>query len=540
MDESSESEFSDSSSDFKKKLNDEVKNRTKYVVICGCTLSGIGKGTTLSSIGITLKSSGFNVTCIKIDPYLNTDAGLISPTEHGEVFVLKDGGEVDLDLGNYERALNINLTKHHNITSGKVFSNVLMKERKGEYLGKTVQMVPHVTDHIIEQIFEISHLPVTNFKGKYDQTPDICLIEIGGTVGDLESAIFFEAIRHLFIQIPRENYCMILLTYVPEIGEDREQKTKPSQHGFKELKTLGLTPDFIVCRSSKPLSNENRRKIALFSNLREENVISANDCGSLHEVPIKLAAQDLHRKILNTLGYKDKDIKFNFSKWIQLSDRYNSIKNCGKKVNIAVCGKYTSLRDSYLSVIKALHDAATFIGHSLNIVWIETTDLEFDSDSTEENKERLNLAWNQLKSCDGILIPGGFGKRGIEGKIKICKYARENKIPFLGICLGLQIAVIEICRNILGFSDANSVEFDPKTLHDVVICMLEFINENMGGTARLGTRITKIQDKTLAYKIYQEFAIDERHRHRYEVNPKFIKILEKKAGVKFSNVRFLS
>jgi len=528
-----ENKTPDSKVDDSKKKKETPNKRTKYLVICGCTLSGIGKGTTMSSIGITLKSCGYNVTCIKIDPYLNTDAGLISPIEHGEVFVLEDGGEVDLDLGNYERALNIRLTKHHNITSGKIFSSVLTKERNGDYLGKTVQMVPHVTDHIIESIIDISQRPVSRDPEKKDDIPDICLIEIGGTVGDLESAIYFEAIRHFMLRLPREDFCLILLTYIPEIGEDKEQKTKPSQHGYKELKSLGLTPDFIICRSDLPLSQENKRKIAMFSNLREENVISAYNCGSLHEVPLILGAQELHSKILNIFGFNKINLKF--SKFIQLHDRFIYIKKNGPKVNIAVCGKYTKLRDSYLSVIKALNDAATFIRHNLNIVWIETTDLEITENSSEEDKRKHDEAWKNLKSCDGILIPGGFGKRGVEGKIKICQFARENKIPFFGICLGLQVSVIEVCRNVVGFEDSNSTEFDEKTIHDVVIMMLEFSNQCLGGTARLGSRETIIEDETsLAYKIYKNKMIHERHRHRFEVNPKFINYLEKKGGVEFS------
>lgn len=523
--------------DFKQdqiKINTENLNkRTKYLLICGCTLSGIGKGTTMSSIGITLKACGYNVTCIKIDPYLNTDAGLISPIEHGEVFVLEDGGEVDLDLGNYERALNIRLTKHHNITSGKIFSRVLNKERNGDYLGKTVQMVPHVTDQIIESIIDISRRPVSKDPYKKDDIPDICLIEIGGTVGDLESAIFFEATRHFMLRLPKEDFCLILLTYIPEIGEDKEQKTKPSQHGYKELKSLGLTPDFIICRSDLPLSLENKRKIAMFSNLREENVISAYNCDSLHQVPLILGSQELHSKILNNFGLNKINLKF--SKFLQLHDRFLYIKKNGPKVNIAVCGKYTKLRDSYLSVIKALNDAALFIRHNLEIIWIETSDLELNNNPSEEEKRRYDEAWKNLKVCNGILIPGGFGRRGVEGMIKICQFAREQKIPFFGICLGLQICVIEVCRNLVGYGDSNSTEFDEETIHDVVIMMLEYSNQCMGGTARLGSRETKIEDeKSLAYKIYKSKIIHERHRHRYEVNPKFISFLEKKGGVKFS------
>ena len=473
----------------------------KYVVITGGVISGLGKGITASSLGLLLKQSGLTVSAIKIDPYINIDAGTMSPYEHGEVYVLNDGGEVDLDLGNYERFLNINLTKRHNITTGKIYKQVIEAERKGNYLGKTVQMVPHITDAIIDHIINTSKIAVDN-----NGTPDLCIIELGGTVGDIESMIFLEAIRQLSYKIGKENFCLLHVSLVPTTSE---QKTKPTQHSIIKLRSLGLIPDFIVCRSKDPISDHIKEKIARFCMININNVIGVHNVDNLYKVPQLFQDQNMCAKILKQLNIK------NNSTDISLFNRLAQEYNIGKKINIVIVGKYVGLTDSYLSLEKALKIAGIYNKVNVNIIW-------FDAEKMDISK---------ISNIGGILVPGGFGQRGFDGKIKSIKFARENKIPFFGICLGMQLSVIEYARNVCNLTDVNSEEFS-KNKNDIIKFMPE-IGENMGGTMRLGSKLCKIKPFTLAHKIYKNTQIYERHRHRYEVNPTFIKTIEK-SGLIFS------
>ncbi len=497
----------------------------RYVVVSGGVLSGLGKGVTASSIGVLLKSLGYRVTAVKIDPYLNSDAGTMSPFEHGEVFVLDDGGEVDLDLGNYERFLDIVLTRDNNITTGKVYSNVIERERKGDYLGKTVQVVPHITGEIQDWIERVAHTPVDG----NGASPDVCVIELGGTVGDIESAPFVEALRQFQFRVGRENIVFVHVSLVPVVGVVGEQKTKPTQHTVKELRAAGLSPDFLVCRAEEPLEPATKEKLALFCHVPESHVLSAHDVSNIYRVPLLLEEQGATELIAQKLGLKMNPERPLFSEWQAMADRVDSLE---KTVNIAMVGKYTGLSDSYLSVIKALQHSAYKVGSKMEISWVEAANLE---DSTaEDNSYTHAAAWDALKAADGILVPGGFGNRGIEGKILASNYARTNGVPYLGVCLGLQIAVIEFARNVLGLAGANSTEFDEATPHPTVIFMPEGSKTHMGGTMRLGSRQTNLQtEDCVAYELYDgEMEIHERHRHRYEVNPDMVESLEG-AGLKF-------
>ena len=492
----------------------------KYVIVSGGVLSGLGKGVTASSIGVLLKSAGLRPTAIKIDPYLNTDAGTMSPFEHGEVFVLDDGGEVDLDLGNYERFLDVNLTRDNNLTTGKVYSKVIEAERRGDYLGKTVQVIPHVTDAIQDWIEEVAARPSDDS----GEAPDVCVIELGGTVGDIESAPFIEALRQFQFRVGPENVCFIHVSLVPVIGVVGEQKTKPTQHTVKELRSLGITPDMLVCRSERPLEDEVRDKLALFCHVSSEAVLSAHDVSNIYRVPLLLEEQGLSQMLATKLGFEVPAHRPLIESWSEMA---NKVDNLSQEVHIAMVGKYTGLSDSYLSVIKALQHSSFEVGRKLVIDWIEASDLE-----NSPNKD--NQAWNLLTQADGILVPGGFGDRGIEGKILAAGHARENGIPYLGVCLGLQVAVIEFCRSILGWQDANSTEFDEATPHPVVVFMPEISKTHLGGTMRLGSRPTLFQVEDCATRRLYGGAehVDERHRHRYEVNPALIEEIEAK-GLKF-------
>ncbi|AMD20431.1 HDL313Cp [Eremothecium sinecaudum] len=501
----------------------------KYVVVSGGVISGIGKGVLASSTGMLLKTLGLKVTSIKIDPYMNLDAGTMSPLEHGECFVLDDGGETDLDLGNYERYLGVTLTRDHNITTGKVYSHVIAMERKGDYLGKTVQVVPHLTNAIQDWIERVSRIPVDNS----EQEPDVCIIELGGTVGDIESAPFVESLRQFQFRVGRDNFALVHVSLVPVIHE--EQKTKPTQAAIKDLRSLGLTPDMIACRCSEKLDLPTIEKIAMFCHVGPEQVVNVHDVASTYHVPLLLLEQGM----IDYLGQRLKfsDIKRNsadLEKGARLLENWKSLTTAIDEsydtVQIALVGKYTHLKDSYLSVIKALEHSSMRCRRKLDIVWVEASDLEPKSNETE--KQKFHKAWNSLSTSDGILIPGGFGTRGTEGMILAANWAREKNIPFLGVCLGMQVATIEFVRNVLNVKDATSSEFYPEVPEDkqVVVYMPEINKESMGGTMRLGLRPTNFQPGTEWSKIRNLYgnvdSVHERHRHRYEINPKLIPELE--------------
>ena len=492
----------------------------KYVVVSGGVLSGLGKGVTASSIGVLLKSAGLKITSVKIDPYLNSDAGTMSPFEHGEVFVLDDGGEVDLDLGNYERFLDINLAKNNNLTTGKIYSKVIEAERKGDYLGKTVQVIPHITDAIQDWIEGVAHVSADGSDGP----PDACIIELGGTVGDIESAPYIEALRQFQFRVGRENISFVHVSLVPVMGPVGEQKTKPTQHSVKELRGLGITPDILVCRSTSPMTDETKEKLAAFCHVSPDAVMSTHDVPNIYHVPLMLESQGLCN-ILNV----DCNATNLLSEWRKMALNLDTLT---EEVSIAMVGKYTELSDAYLSVIKSLQHAAMEVNRKLKINWIEASHLE-DSWKNKSNEEFEN-SWNMLKSSDGILVPGGFGDRGIEGKILAAQYARTSKVPFLGICLGLQIATIEFCRNVLNLTNANSTEFEDNPDFPAVIFMPEISKTHLGGTMRLGSRPTLWQvDNCKIKSLYGEGeSVNERHRHRYEVNPDLIDDIEK-AGLVF-------
>mgnify|MGYP001340254579 FL=1 len=493
----------------------------KYVVVTGGVLSGLGKGVTASSIGVLLKSAGLRVTAVKIDPYLNCDAGTMSPFEHGEVFVLDDGGEVDLDLGNYERFLDVCLTKENNITTGKVYDNVIQKERKGDYLGKTVQVIPHITNEIQDWIERVAHTP-SDGNG---EEPDACVIELGGTVGDIESAPFIEALRQFQFRVGQENVCFVHVSLIPVMGPVGEQKTKPTQHTVKDLRGLGINPDMLVCRSKSALIDETRGKISAFCHVPPEAVVSAHDVSNIYQVPIMLDNQGVTRMLSERFGFNLPNERKLLEDWKRMADHVDSLEEA-EEIHIAVAGKYTDLADSYLSVIKALQHASFKVNRKLVIDWIESSDL--DEEAKESDPDSHESAWELLKSANGILVPGGFGIRGIEGKIKAAEYARLNKVPYLGVCLGLQVATIEFCRNVLGLEGANSTEFEEDSKNPAVVFMPEISKTHMGGTMRLGTKPTPfLVDDCKMRRLYGGGShVDERHRHRYEVNPELISDIE--------------
>ncbi|MEC9161685.1 MAG: CTP synthase (glutamine hydrolyzing) [Candidatus Thermoplasmatota archaeon] len=489
----------------------------RYIVVSGGVLSGLGKGVTASSIGVLMKACGLRVTSIKIDPYLNSDAGTMSPFEHGEVFVLDDGGEVDLDLGNYERFLDLNLGRDNNLTTGKVYSKVIEAERRGDYLGKTVQVIPHITDAVMDWIETVAH----QCSDDSGLEPEVCIIELGGTVGDIESAPYVEALRQFQFRVGRNNVTFVHVSLVPVMGPVGEQKTKPTQHTVKELMGLGITPDILVCRSSAPLNPETRAKLAAFCHVPEEAVISTHDVPNIYHVPLMLEAQGL----CATLGLKVQPNGL-LDDWRRMAHHLDALE---ENVTIAMVGKYTDLSDAYLSVIKALQHAAMAADRKLTIEWLEAGELEHGvPDDVHAD------AWKRLRAADGILVPGGFGHRGVEGKILAANYARTNGVPYFGICLGLQVAAIEFARNVLGMEGSTSTEFDEDCPNPAVIFMPEISTTHLGGTMRLGSRPTLFQvDDCKVKRLYGGLeSVDERHRHRYEVNPELIERLEA-AGLTF-------
>nr|XP_033516959.1 CTP synthase-like isoform X2 [Nicotiana tomentosiformis] len=456
----------------------------KYVLVTGGVVSGLGKGVTASSIGLILKACGLRVTSIKIDPYLNTDAGTMSPFEHGEVFVLDDGGEVDLDLGNYERFLDIKLTRDNNITTGKIYQSVTDKERKGDYLGKTVQVVPHITDAIQEWIERVAVIPVDGEDGP----ADVCVIELGGTIGDIESMPFIEALGQFSYRVGAGNFCLIHVSLVPVLNVVGEQKTKPTQHSVRGLRSLGLTPNIIACRSTTALDDNVKEKLSRFCHVPVDNIITLYDVSNIWRVPLLLRDQKAHEAILKVLNLDGVAREPALGEWTSRAELCDMLH---EPVRVAMVGKYTGLSDSYLSVLKALLHSSVACRRKLIVDWVPASDLE--DETAKENPENYRSSWNLLKGADAVLVPGGFGDRGVEGKILAAKYARENRIPFLGICLGMQIAVIEYARSILGLQDANSTEFDPNTQNPCVIFMPEGSKTHMGGTMRLGSRRTYFQ-----------------------------------------------
>lgn len=475
-----------------------MTTNTKYIFVTGGVVSSLGKGITAASLGRLLKSRGYRVTIQKFDPYINIDPGTMSPYQHGEVFVTDDGAETDLDLGHYERFIDINLSKNSNTTTGKIYQSVINKERRGDYLGGTVQVIPHITNEIKERVFRV---------GQQDNA-DFVITEIGGTVGDIESLPFLEAIRQVKKDVGKNDVLYIHVTLVPYISAAGELKTKPTQHSVKELRSIGISPDIIVCRSEKPISKEMREKMAMFCDVDHDAVIQNLTARSIYEVPMLMEEQGLDTIVLRKLEMEDKPK--DMQGWHDMVARI--LKKYDKKVNIAVVGKYVALQDAYISITESLRHAAVANEAELDIHWVNAEEIE--ADDTDMAKV--------MAGVDGILVPGGFGNRGIEGKIKAIQYAREHKIPFFGICLGMQCAVIEFARHVCGMADANSSEFNPNSTHPVIDLMPEQLDvEDLGGTMRLGLYPCKVYPDTLTSKAYNAELIYERHRHRYEFNNAF-------------------
>jgi CTP synthase len=478
----------------------------KYIFVTGGVVSSLGKGVAASSIGCLLESRGFKITIQKCDPYLNVDPGTMSPYQHGEVFVTEDGAETDLDLGHYERFTHAKLTRDNNWTTGRIYETILSKERRGDYLGKTVQVIPHVTDEIKRCIKRVA------------DGVDIVIVEIGGTVGDIESLPFLEAIRQMRLELGAENTLFVHVTLVPYIAAAGELKTKPTQHSVKEMLGIGIQPDVLLCRSDRHISVDLKRKIALFCNMPESCVISMEDVKTIYEVPVELAKEGLDTQILKRLHLEERPA--NMQPWLDMLQRLHHPKG---EVRIGIVGKYVQLEDAYKSLREALLHGGLAHNHKTVIEWIESE--EIDS---------LETAEKRLRGFDGILVPGGFGKRGIEGMVHTIQYARENKIPFFGICLGMQCATIEYARDAAGLKQSNSTEFDPQTPHRVIYKLRELLGvDEMGGTMRLGAWQCKLEPGSFAYKAYGKTEISERHRHRYEFNREYEKTLTA-AGLKIT------
>ncbi|MFH1612482.1 MAG: CTP synthase [bacterium] len=479
----------------------------KYIIITGGVVSSLGKGIASASIGKLLEEHGLKISLIKCDPYINIDPGTMSPFQHGEVYVTDDGAETDLDLGHYARFTNTSLAKENNITTGKIYYSVIMKERKGDYLGKTVQVIPHITTEIKNSIKQISH--------KKDL--DVVIVEIGGTVGDIESLPFLEAVRQIMLEEGQNNAINIHLTLIPYIKSADEIKTKPTQHSVGKLREIGIQPNILLCRTEKPFSSEVKSKIALFCNVKENAVIQALDTDNIYEIPIMFQKDNLDNLIINMLDLKIKPCKKYLEEWKKI---INIQKNLKQTITIAVVGKYIILQDAY----KSIYESLTHAGIANNV--------EIKLKKVDSEKIEKEGAKKYLQDVQGILIPGGFGSRGIEGKIEAVKFARENKIPFFGICLGMQIAVIEFARNVCGFLKANSTEFEKNTPYPVISLLENQKNiKDKGGTMRLGAYLCSLEKNTHSFLAYENIKIYERHRHRYEFNNKYKNLMKKKGLV---------
>jgi CTP synthase len=489
-------------------LNKALKTmKTKYIFVTGGVVSGLGKGITASSLGILLKSKGLKVTIQKFDPYINIDPGTMSPYQHGEVFVTDDGAETDLDIGHYERFIDENLNRFSNVTAGRIYQSVINKERAGKYLGETVQVIPHITNEIKENIY----------RAQESISADIVITEIGGTVGDIESLPFLEATRQVRREIGYENTLYIHVTLIPFISSSEEIKTKPTQHSVKELMQIGIVPDIIVCRTSKHLMDEHKSKIALFCNIQKENVFENYDAQSIYEVPLMLESQGLSKAVCKHLNITEES-PIDLSSWNDLVIKQKEIHLSNNKVTVALVGKYVAMKDAYISYIEALNHASIPNNIKVEIKWIQA-----------ESLERENLD-EEFAGCSGIIVAGGFGERGVLGKINAIKFARENKIPLLGVCLGMQLMAIEFARNVLGLEDADSVEFNENTTNPIITIMEEQKKHILkGGTMRLGKFPCVLKKDSLAYKAYDnKEIISERHRHRFEFNSDYKEQMEAK------------
>jgi CTP synthase len=480
----------------------KIPEKTKFIFITGGVVSSLGKGIACASLGFLLKSNGLKVTIMKMDPYLNVDPGTMSPFQHGEVYVTEDGAETDLDLGHYERFIAEDMAQINNVTTGQIYNTVISKERRGDYLGATVQVIPHITDEIKRRVIVLAHKTAS----------EIVIVEVGGTVGDIESLPFLESIRQFCLEVGPTNAITIHLTLVPFIESAGESKTKPTQHSVMRLREIGIQPDFLLCRSDRHLNKSLKEKIGLFCNVHPDRVIEAVDVSSIYEVPLKFADQNLDRQVMSRLNLSSESSNLD-----ELKKIVEKIKKPASKTKIAICGKYVKLKDAYKSIIESFVHAGVSNNTKVDLKWIDSEEVE------KEGPEKF------FSDVYGILIPGGFGERGIEGKLKAIRYARENKIPFLGICLGLQCTVIEFARNVCKLKEANSSEFDSTTPYPVIHIMdSQKDMENMGGTMRLGSYPCVLTEKTGAFKAYGTKLIHERHRHRYEVNNVFRKNLEEK------------
>ena len=482
----------------------------KFIFVTGGVVSGLGKGITAASLARLLKNRGYKVFMQKFDPYINVDPGTMNPVQHGEVFVTADGSETDLDLGHYERFIDEELNYTSSITTGKIYSSVIAKERKGDYLGGTVQVIPHITNEIKFKVFEAAKT----------SNADIVITEIGGTIGDIESLPFLESLRQIRFELGKENVAFIHVTLLPYIFGSWELKTKPTQHSVMTLRSYGIQPDFLVCRTPQTITMDHKKKIAMFCDVNIGNVIEAIDANNVYNIPLHFYDQNFDKRVLEQLQLEVK--KINNKEWKELA---TTVDNLSKEVNIAVVGKYTVLPDAYLSITESLKHAGYAYRTKINITWIAAEELE--------NKRNLKRVFNNIS---GILVPGGFGGRGIEGKIKAINYARTNNIPFLGLCLGMQLATIEIARNICGLKLANSTEWDEETLHPIIDLMPEQkAIDNLGGTLRLGNYDCSLNKQSKSFELYKKTLIQERHRHRYEFNNEYRKVFEEK-GVLFAGI----